>query len=225
MARRDFSRTILLSMRVWDGPTRLCHWLIVLAVGTSAVAAELGAMRAHRGAGYVALGLLLFRIAWGFVGSDTARFSRLLTSPTALARDLRHLGERVPDTGLGPTPANGWIGALLLLLLALEILSGLGDPAGPEAGPFAARLGPGLAQACLVLHRAIFIALLAAVAVHVLLLLAYAVGKGQNLLMPMLTGRKRLAATTRQPRMASPGRALLVAVLAGGLAALLALLA
>ncbi len=230
MALRDFSRTLLLPMRVWDGPTRLFHWAIALNVAASAVLAELGWMRAHRIAGLVALGLLVFRIIWGFAGSETSRFRQMLASPAEVARHLGSFGGRAPDTSVGPTPLNGWFGVLLLLLLAVQIVSGLGNPGrsaagGAFAGPLAAHLGPALAHACTIVHDAAFRVLLAAIALHVLVVIAYAVMKRQDLVRPMVTGRKRLPGTTRQPRMASFLLAFVTALLAAGIALLVALLA
>jgi cytochrome b len=230
MAPRDFTRTLLLPMRVWDGPTRLFHWAILLNVAVSVFAAELGWMRLHRAAGLAALGLLLFRLAWGFVGSETARFRSFPAAPRELLRTLARFGERGPDTAVGHTAPGGWMAVALLALLAVQIASGLGNPGRTAAqqafaGPLAHRLSPPLAQACAFVHDTAIWLLLAVIGLHVAVVLAYAVVKRQDLVRPMLTGRKRLPATTRQPRMASPLLAFVVAALAAAVTWLLALLA
>jgi cytochrome b len=58
-----------------------------------------------------------FRIVWGFVGSDTARFARFLASPHAATRHLARLFRREPDVQVGHNPAGGWMVLLLLALL------------------------------------------------------------------------------------------------------------
>ena len=62
-------------VRVWDTPTRLFHWTIVLLIACSWYSVDQGLMTLHLWSGSILLTLLLFRIAWGIVGSTTARFS------------------------------------------------------------------------------------------------------------------------------------------------------
>ena len=71
----------LVRIKVWDGWVRLFHWSIVVLVVVSYVTAKTGRMGWHMLSGYTILALVLFRIAWGFVGSDSARFARFLRSP------------------------------------------------------------------------------------------------------------------------------------------------
>jgi len=76
---------------VWDLPTRLFHWTLVLLVALQYASGEFGwlDLQWHVPAGYAALALLLFRAAWGFVGSDSARFAQFLRGPGAIRRYLR----------------------------------------------------------------------------------------------------------------------------------------
>ena len=76
-------------VRVWDIPTRLFHWLVVGLVGFSWGAAEYGKMDPHRLSGSVLLGLVAFRLIWGLIGSNTARFGSFLRSPAAVIAYLR----------------------------------------------------------------------------------------------------------------------------------------
>ena len=61
--------------KVWDWPTRLFHWLVVLLFAFSWWSAENGEMTWHYRSGLTMLGLILFRLVWGFVGGSTARFA------------------------------------------------------------------------------------------------------------------------------------------------------
>ena len=71
---------------VWDAPTRLFHWLVVALVAAAYVTWRLNWMDWHALAGDALLVLLFFRLLWGVLGSDTARFSRFLVSPRSAAR-------------------------------------------------------------------------------------------------------------------------------------------
>ena len=77
----------------WDLPTRLFHWLTVALVAAAYATWRLNWMDWHALAGDALLALLLFRVVWGFVGSETARFVRFVASPRAAAH---HLNTAVP---------------------------------------------------------------------------------------------------------------------------------
>src|SRR5271154_2539662 len=102
-------RQLVLPMRIWDLPTRLFHWTLVILILTSWLSAQLDWMRLHIWCGFAVLTLLLFRLIWGFIGSDTARFAYFLKSPIAAAQHLMHLHRREPDTEVGHNAAGGWM--------------------------------------------------------------------------------------------------------------------
>ena len=138
MALRNFNQTMRLPMRVWDAPIRLFHWLIVLLIIASYVTVQNNWMELHLLSGYTILTLLLFRIAWGFVGSDTARFTRFLRSPIAAFRHLSQFGRRSPDDAVGHNEAGGWMVLVMLLVLAVQVGTGLcSNDDGATEGPLA----------------------------------------------------------------------------------------
>src|SRR5690349_12806244 len=104
-------------IRVWDIPTRLTHWLIVVLVGLSWWTAETGRLEWHRWSGYALLGLVIFRIYWGFVGSSTARFSSFVRGPRAIAGYLQ--GRWVATAGHNPLGALSVVALLVLLLVQI----------------------------------------------------------------------------------------------------------
>jgi cytochrome b len=224
MALRTRQTVLYLPMRVWDAPTRLFHWLIVLLIPACYATAKLGWMDLHLDCGYAVLALVLFRLAWGFVGSDTARFGRFLVSPLAGLRHLAGLRVRERDTQVGHNAAGGWMVLLMLLLIAAEVISGLGanDGLGVVAGPLAARIPERLSDLLTVVHGVVMNLIIAAVVLHLLAIGAYAVLKGQDLVRPMITGKKRLPAATRAPRMASPLLAAAILALAAAVTLLVA---
>lgn len=216
----------LRAVRVWDAPTRLFHWLIAVLVAVAYATWRLNWMVWHARAGETLLALLIFRLLWGFFGSETARFSRFIASPRTAARYLAHVLRREPDRQVGHNPVGGWMVLILLFLLLGETLTGLyvaNDVA--DVGPLTEMSPAPVANTIEALHAILWDALLAAIVLHVLAILAYAAVKGQNLLRPMITGAKLLPASVPAPRIASLSRAaLLLAVGAAAAAAIANLL-
>lgn len=195
-------------VRVWDAPTRLFHWAVVILVIAAYVTWRLDWMDWHTRCGDAVLVLGLFRVLWGFFGSETARFARFLAAPRAAAHHLSRAFVREADRQVGHNAAGGWMVLLLVLLLLGETLTGLyvaNDVA--DEGPLTELTPAAVANAITALHGILWDALLAAVALHLLAIGVYAAVKGQNLLRPMITGWKLLPDGVRQPGMASAWRA------------------
>jgi cytochrome b len=210
------------AIRVWDVPVRLFHWLVVLLVAAAYATWRFRWMVWHARVGDALLVLLLFRLAWGFVGSETARFSSFLASPRAAFQHLRYALAREPDRQIGHNPAGGWVVLLLLLLLIAETLTGLyvaNDIA--DEGPLTEFVPARIANAIEASHAIVWDVLLAAIALHLLAIAGYAVIKGQNLVRPMITGTKYLPASLAAPRTANPGWAVLLLAGCAAAAALL----
>jgi cytochrome b len=112
---------------VWDVPTRVFHWTLALSFAGAYLTAESERYRdIHLALGYLMLGLLVFRLVWGFVGTSYARFSSFLYEPAAVVAYVRSLLSPQPQHHVGHNPAGG-VAILLLILLGLLIsISGLG---------------------------------------------------------------------------------------------------
>jgi cytochrome b len=195
-------------VHVWDAPTRLFHWSLVVLVVAAYATWRVNWMIWHDRIGNVVLTLLLFRLLWGFFVSESARFSCFLASPRKVVRYLLHALRREPDRQAGHNPAGGWMVLLLLFLLFVETLTGLyvaNDIA--DVGPFTEITPAPVANAITALHAMFWDALFAAIVLHLLTILAYWMAKGQNLLSPMITGTKVLPENVPLPRIASPIRA------------------
>jgi len=208
---------------VWDVPTRLFHWLAVVLVAAAYATSKLNWMDWHVRIGETLLALVLFRLLWGFFGSETSRFHSFLKAPAAAWRHLRQVFHREADLQVGHNSAGGWMVVLRLALLLGETLSGLyinNDIA--DDGPLTQWVPAAIANAITALHTILWDALLAAVALHVLAIVVYAVAKGHNLLRPMVTGRKRLPERVRAPRQASVMLVLLLVVISAAAVTLLA---
>jgi cytochrome b len=223
MALRNRQPTLLLPMRIWDLPIRIFHWSIVVLLPCSYISMRLNMMDLHMALGYAVLALVLFRWVWGVIGSDTARFGRFLRSPASVVRHLLRLRVREPDTELGHNAAGGWVVLLLLLLLTVQVGAGLcANDGGATEGPLAKYVGQAWSDRLSLVHAVTFNLILAAIALHVAAVVAYAAVKRQNLLRPMITGKKRLPAALQAPRMASPILALAVLLAAAALSAFVA---
>jgi cytochrome b len=205
---------------VWDLPVRVFHWAIVVLVGASWFTQEMEWMALHFLCGYTMIALLLFRLAWGFVGSDTARFARFLKNPLSALRYLAKFHRREPDLQIGHNAAGGWMIVAILLLLAVQAGTGLcaNDDVSSE-GPLAHIVGKQWSDFLSHIHSVNFVLIEIAIVLHIAAIGAYGLLKRQNLLRPMMTGRKRLPAGTQAPRMASPALAAVLLLVAGGLVA------
>lgn len=202
-------------MRVWDLPTRLFCWLMPVLVVASHAAVDTGRFAWDLAAGQAMAVSLLFRLGWGVIGSETARFRQFLRGPSAVLRQLGRLGVREADDAVGHSPAGGWWTVLVLALLALQVgLDLLVRFPGGEAGPAAHFLTASAARSVLRWHRLVSDALLAAIGTQLVAIGLHAVLKGQNLVAPMVSGRKRLPGNFRTPRMAGMPLAAALLVLA-----------
>ncbi len=211
---------------VWDFPTRLFHWLLVALIALSWVSIKSSWMQVHFLSGYSILTLLLFRVAWGLLGSDTARFARFLASPAAAVRHILRIGRREPDTEIGHNAAGGWMVLVLLLVLAVQTATGLcANDDILTQGPLADWVGKPLSDRLSVIHLFNFKMILAATLLHVLAIASYALLKGQNLVRPMITGRKLLPVGIQPPRLASPLLAAALLICAAAIVAAIAFLA
>lgn len=168
---------------VWDVFVRLFHWLLVAGFAGSWISAELGNMMLHQQFGLAILALLVFRISWGLVGSETARFSQFVRGPGAALAYLRGRLHVV-----GHNPIGGWSVVVLLLLMLAQAVSGLmnSDDIYFE-GPLYPFVSGNTADLAAVVHDIAFDALIVFVAVHVLAIVVYRL-KGKNLVKPMITG-------------------------------------
>ena len=114
-------------VKVWDPLVRIFHWTLVLAFAASYLTGDewddWGDI--HEVSGYIVLGLIIFRIIWGFVGSKYARFSNFIYSPSVVIDYLKSLLTTHPKHYLGHNPAGGWMVVLLLLGILTTGITGL----------------------------------------------------------------------------------------------------
>jgi cytochrome b len=208
-------------VRVWDMPVRLFHWALVVLVATSWIAADQGFMRVHLWSGSALLALLLFRLAWGIFGSTTARFSDFVHSPRAAYRYLRALAAGEEPHHAGHNPAGGWMVVVLLAFLSAQVATGLFANDGLKfMGPLALLVTAETSDRLTSLHGWLFNALLLLVWLHVVAAFFYLFVKRENLITPMVTGRKprTLVPEAAAPRFARAWLAVTLFALSAGVA-------
>ena len=183
------------AQRVWDLPTRLFHWTLVLLVALQFGTAEYGwlSMEWHYRFGYATLALLLFRIVWGFAGSQTSRFANFLSGPRARARYARAELSMHASAQVGHNPLGGWSVIAMLLALLVQTLSGLITSNGvDDDGPFVDRVPGAWVRFATHLHHLGENVLLALIGLHIAAVLLHWVLRHDNLVLPMITGSKRV---------------------------------
>lgn len=181
---------------VWDPSLRLFHWTLGIAFATAFVVGD-GRMHLHVLAGGIVAGLLLYRLLWGWIGPRHALFSDFVRSPGEVGRHLRELVRGRAERHVGHTPAGGAMILLLMAMLSLLVITGLLlDGAELISGPLAAlpRVGDGVALAWLAdVHGMLADAVVVMVILHVAGVLLESLLHRENLVLSMVTGRKRPA--------------------------------
>jgi len=169
----------MFSIKVWDLPTRFFHWLLVLSFAGAFLTAESERNRdLHVLFGYTVLGLIGFRIIWGFIGSRYARFSSFVCSPKVVVLYLCQLIQKQAPHPVGHNPAGA---VVIVLLLLLGIASGLSGWAVYENI---------VADWLTEWHELISNAMLALACIHITGVLVSSYLQGENLIAAMITGKK-----------------------------------
>ena len=187
-------------VRLWDPALRAFHWLLAALVCGSLLTGLFGPaiMTVHFWLGYGILVLLVFRVVWGFVGPEPARFRSFLAGPGAVLRYAATLVRRTPSHWPGHNPLGGGAVVALLALLAGSVLTGLiSDPEDfVNAGPLSGMVGADIAYKATGWHASLTNAVIGLVLLHLAAVAFYARWKREDLVSPMLWGRKRVRRRT-----------------------------
>ena len=209
------------SQLIWDAPTRLFHWLLVVLLGFSWWSAKTDHMQWHQYSGITVSGLMIFRILWGVIGSSTARFKEFVRSPREVWRYIRFDNTSALEK-LGHNPLGGWSVVALLLMVTVQFVSGLFaiDIDGLEEGPLSYLVEFDSGRTASRIHHGAFNFLLGLVVVHVVAVFFYLLIKRRNLIRPMITGRQeRARGIDMVSTILAPRWRLLVSILIAGLLA------
>ncbi len=184
----------LADLPIWDLPVRLFHWsmviVIVIAIATGLFAPAWW-LEVHVFAGY-ALGLLLvFRLAWGFIGGRYSRFLSYPLAPRHLLHHMRALKRKKSPVHAGHNPAGAWMIVALLSTLSALAVSGLLVLGGVKnLGPFAALVNFRTGELATIVHSVLSWSIIALIAFHLLGVFLETRVFHHPLLKAMITGRK-----------------------------------
>ena len=188
----------LVRVRVWDLPTRIFHWLLALCVFGSLGSAWVGgnAMAWHLRSGYAVFTLLLFRLLWGLFGGRWSRFSSFLYAPATSLRYLRGESRADEHHQVGHSPLGALSVFALLAILSAQVGTGLfADDEIATTGPLARFVADATSARLTHWHtRYGQWTIVALVLLHIGAVWFYVRRRRQDLLLPMLTGDKRLSA-------------------------------
>lgn len=176
---------------IWDLPVRIFHWCFAITVFACWFTAENkdDYIDIHIQLGYIALGLVVFRLLWGLFGSKYARFSQFTPSPKTLISYLKRSDKHTETPGHNPLGALMVI--LMILLISIQTLSGLfiNDDVF-SSGPYYGSISDNLENIMKFLHHNTFDFMIGAIVLHISAIFFYWIVKKQNLLLPMFTGKK-----------------------------------
>ena len=212
-------------VRVWDLPTRSFHWLLAACVIASLSSAWIGgnAMVWHLRFGTLAFALLLFRLVWGFVGGRWSRFASFAYAPATSLRYLRGQSrpEELHHVGHSPLGALSVFG--LLAILAAQVATGLfADDEIATTGPLVRFVSDATSHRLTRWHTTFGQWLiLTLVGLHLAAVLFYRIARSRNLVGPMLSGDKLLAADVPASVDTPGSRLLALALFAAAWAAVL----
>ncbi len=205
----------------WDLPTRLFHWTLVLLIILAWVSRKWGdaGLVWHTWNGYAILVLIVWRVIWGFTGSSTARFQAFFYWPWTAASYGIDFALRRPRHFLGHNPLGGSVVFMMLGLVGLQATLGLfsyDDHDSLAGGPLAGKVGDAAWAFATKWHIRVFDLILVVIALHIAANILYIVWKGENLVRPMITGKKPAIGYEDQAeaRLESAGRALVCLIAA-----------
>ena len=195
---KNSSKEVLstVKLKVWDLPVRLFHWLLVaLLVGLWWTSQDVMTMNWHMYLGYALLALLLFRVLWGIFGSRSARFTDFVRGPISVFRYVKGLFSGEHRIHLGHNPLGGWSVIALMAALTFQGISGLfANDQIFNRGPFARSVSSSTSDLVTTLHKSNFDLILILVGIHIAAILFYRFVKRDDLVKPMITGRKAVPA-------------------------------
>ncbi len=175
-------------LRVWDMPTRLFHWSLVLCVTTALVTGYVTPewwMGTHLAAGYAIVALLAFRLVWAFFGPEYSRLVSMVRSVRKLHVHLRGLIMLRPPHYMGHNPAGSLMIMALFAVLCVLVITGLMVQGGEEMqGPLAAVIEYAASKTARRVHELLALALMAMIAAHV----AGVLVEGRLLRIPLIRG-------------------------------------
>lgn len=168
------------SILVWDVPTRVFHWLLVICFAGAWLTSESERLQMiHYAFGYSACALVLFRLVWGVIGTRYARFTEFVKSPKEMLSHIKDVLSGHQHITPGHNPVGGIVMVVLMLIILLIGLTGYWS-----VREF---LGDFMSEA----HEAIASLALGLVVIHIAAAVIMSLLQKENLVKAMLDGKKQ----------------------------------
>jgi cytochrome b len=212
----NFNAKPLRTVRVWDLPTRIFHWSLVVCVAGLFITVNIGGewIQWHFKLGYAVLTLLLFRIVWGFIGGRWSRFVSFIYAPSTIAAYFK--GQGKPEHSVGHNPMGAGSVFAILAILLMQVASGLfSDDEIANQGPLYTLVSSAWVSTATWYHKEVGSNIvIALVVLHIAAILFYFFKKKDNLITPMVSGDKALDIQVAPSRDDAVSRAVAALVLA-----------
>ncbi|RZK02031.1 MAG: cytochrome B [Flavobacterium sp.] len=181
------------TIKVWDLPVRIFHWLLVILFVAAYVTNSLGTnyFTYHLWCGYAVIVLVSFRIIWGLVGTYHARFSNFIRNPLTTIKYALNTLKNTEKHYVGHNPLGAIMVIVLLLTILAQAITGLfTNDEILNLGPLYGYITDELSLKLTSLHRQLFYWILGAVALHIIAVLVHVFFKRDNIIKAMFTGKK-----------------------------------
>jgi cytochrome b len=204
----ESSENIKKHIKTWDIWIRISHWLLVILVLLCYYTAEIGGltftfpgtnliianMEIHLWSGLTILTILIFRIFWGFIGSETSRFSIMLNTSLNVYEYIKGLPRNNASFYIGHNPAGAIFVFLIIAALLIQASTGLfsqDDSFFPTTGPLAGFISDDYSNSITKFHKLWWEYVISVmIIVHLLANIFYIIIKKQNLIPAMFTGKR-----------------------------------
>lgn len=175
---------------VWDLPLRIFHWLFGLSIIAAWIAIENQQEQLHMYLGYFIIGLLIFRLVWGFAGTRHSQFHHFFPTPGKIKNYLGALLKGNGQETVGHNPLGSLMVFLMFALVAFQAATGLFLEGEMWSGPYEHTVSQDTEETLNSLHHTNFSIIQILIVLHILAVLGYLFVKKQNLIIPMINGKK-----------------------------------
>lgn len=176
---------------VWDLPLRLFHWLFGLSIIATWIAIEIREEQLHIYLGYFIIFLLLFRFCWGIWGTTHSQFRHFFPWPKQVKHYLCALFSGNARETAGHNPLGSLMVFLMFAVVAFQVATGLFLEGEVWSGPYAQTIASDTSEQLESLHHTGFTIIQVLILLHILAVFGYLLLKKQNLIIPMITGKKK----------------------------------
>jgi len=186
------NETSLRNTLIWDFPTRIFHWVLVIAFTAAWVTSENDRFLFHHVfAGYLLIGLLIFRLIWGMFGSRYARFRSFAYDWPSSTAYIKALITGNAARYIGHNPAGSYAIFAILVMILFVTVTGILVLGGEEGhGPLKGFVSYELGIQAKEFHEISVNLMLVLIFIHICGVVIESLYHKENLIWSMISGRK-----------------------------------